>query len=92
MQKLFAQALAGDLFDDSGGAPSKNGGGGRVLSIRFGGIEKETDTFKTLLLVEEDEEDFEALVRAIKGRDWCVNGKSGDMVEGSGTVEVRATG
>jgi hypothetical protein len=92
VQKLFAQAVAGDVFDDSGGTPLKNSRGGKVLSIRFGGIRRESETFKNILVVEEDEEDFEALVRAIEAKDWWVKGKSGHLVEGSGTVEVRAKG
>jgi hypothetical protein len=91
VQKLFAQALAGDLFDDSGGtAPKGSPTGGRVLSFRFGGIRNEMETSKDILVVEEDEQDFEALVRAIEARDWWTGGKSEDLVEGSGTVEVRA--
>jgi hypothetical protein len=91
VQKLFAQALAGDLFDDSGGtAPKGSPTGGRVLSFRFGGIRKEMETSKNILVVEEDKEDFEALVRAIETRDWWTSGKSEDLVEGSGPVEVRA--
>jgi hypothetical protein len=91
VQKLFAQALAGDLFDDSGGtAPKGSPTGSRVLSFRFGGIRKVMETSKNILVVEEDEEDFEALVRAIEARDWWTSGKSGDLVGGSGAVEVRA--
>jgi hypothetical protein len=90
VQKLFAQAIAGDLFDDTGGIALKKGGGGKVLSIRFGCIRKETEISKNISVVEEDEEDFEALIRAIEARDWWFGGKSGDLVEGSGTVEVRA--
>lgn len=91
VQKLFAQALASGLFDDSGGTtPKGSPTGSRVLSFRFGGIRKEMETSKNILVVEEDEEDFEALVRAIEARDWWTSGKSEDLVEGSGAVEVRA--
>ena len=93
VQKLFAQALAADLFDDSGAGGSKGGGsGGKVLTIRFGGVRKATETSKNVLVVEDDEEDFEALVGAIEARDWWVTGRSGGLVEGSGTVEVMAKG
>jgi hypothetical protein len=91
VQKLFAQALAGDLFDDSEGTtPKGSPTGGRVLSFRFGGIRKEIETSQNILVIEGDKEDFEALVRAIEARDWWTSGKSEDLVEGSGAVEVRA--
>ena len=93
VQKLFAQAMAGDLFDDSGGDGSRSSGsGGKVLTFRFGGARKVTEAAKNVLVVEDDEEDFDALVGAIEAKDWWVAGKTGGLVEGSGTVEVRAKG
>jgi hypothetical protein len=47
---------------------------------------------KNILVVEGDEEDFEALVRAIEARDWWVIGKSEDLVKGIRTVEVKRIG
>ena len=88
VDKLFAQAVAGDCFGDE-----DEGSGARVLSLRFGDCglpDKEgKEGRKGMVVVEEDDEDFEALIRAIEARDWWRVGKPG-IVEGSGTVEVRS--
>ena len=67
--------MAGDLFDESRKGPE-------ILSIVLVGQQK------TCKVVEDDEDDFESLISAIKGLlCWSV---AVDTVEGSCTVEVRA--
>lgn len=80
-QKLFAQAMAGELFDPS----EKSKSGSRVLRIRFG---KSTPT--PLVLVEGDENDFEALLEGVASSGCFTERK--DAIEGSGSIEVRAAG
>jgi hypothetical protein len=75
IQKLFAQALAGDVFDDETTA-------GKVLSIRVAGQQK------AKAVVEDDEQDFDDIVDTLKGA-ACWVSKNG-LIEGSCTVEVRA--
>jgi hypothetical protein len=74
IQKLFAQALAGDVFDDETTA-------GKVLSIRVAGQQK------AKAVVEDDEQDFDDIVDTLKGA-ACWVSKNG-LIEGSCTVEVR---
>ena len=74
-QKLFAQALAGDLF----AGPSST----KVLSVRIGG------QTESRAVVQDDELDFQDLVTAIKGARCWAGDKEG-LVVGSCTVEVRA--
>ena len=80
-QKLFAQAKAGELFDPS----KKSESGSRVLRIRFG---KSTPT--PLVVVEDDEDDFEALIEGVASCGWFTERKDG--IGGSGSIEVRAAG
>jgi hypothetical protein len=75
IQKLFAQALAGDVFDNETTA-------GKVLSIRVAGEQK------AKAVVEDDEQDFDDIVDTLKGA-ACWVSKNG-LIEGSCTVEVRA--
>ena len=77
VQKLFAQALAGDVFADKGGSGTK------VLALTFGGGQN-----KSRSLVEDDDQDFEDLVSALKVLDcWLLEDGA---LQGSLTVEVRA--
>ena len=77
VQKLFAQALAGDVFGDGGGS------GTRVLALTFGGGQQ-----KSRSLVEDDDQDYDDLVAALKGLDcWFIEE---GVLQGSLTVEVRA--
>ncbi len=77
VQKLFAQALAGDVFADGGGSGTK------VLALTFGGGQK-----KSRSLVEDDDQDFDDLVTALKLLDgWVIEDS---LLRGSLTVEVRA--
>ena len=76
MQKLFAQALAGDVFDQDTSAA-------KVLSMRVAGQQK------AMAVVEDDEQDFEEVVDALKAASCWVSRKDGE-VSGSCTVEVRA--
>ena len=78
-QKLFAQAMAGELFESSQKAIS----GSRVLRVRVG---KSTST--RILVVEDDEEDFDALLESVASSGWFSEQK--DRIEGSGSIEVRA--
>lgn len=91
VQNLFAQAMAGDVVDDSESVGPK-GGGARVLAMQFGGVRSEKEVSKNILVVEDDEEDFESLVKAIKAKDWWTTMKGATGVEGSGIVEVRGKG
>ena len=83
VEKLFAQATAGDLFEDGAKRPSK----AKVLVARFGNT---TGTAQTkMAIVENDEEDFEALIKAIvEETGWWTVSKG--AVGSSGTVEIRA--
>ena len=74
-QKLFAQAPAGEVFEESSKAT-------KVLSIRIGGLEK------ARAVVEDDEQDFEDLETAIKAALCWVRVEG--TIQGSCTVEVRA--
>ena len=75
VQKLFAQALAGDLFEESRKGP-------KILSVKL------ADPRKACKVVEDDEDDFEDLLSAIAGLScWSVTGHA---TGGSCTVEVRA--
>ena len=77
VQKMFAQALAGDVF---GG---ESGSGTKVLRLTFGGGQQ-----KSRSLVEDDDQDYEDLVTALKGPDcWSMDDGA---LQGSLTVEVRA--
>ena len=76
MQKLFAQALAGDVFDQDMTAA-------KVLSMRVAGQQKPK------AVVEDDEQDFEDVVEALKAASCWVSSKDG-KTSGSCTVEVRA--
>jgi hypothetical protein len=78
-QKLFAQAMAGELFESS----EKAKRGNSVLRIRFG-MAKALNT----VLVEDDEDDFEALFETIAATGWF--SEEGGGIAGSGTIEVRA--
>lgn len=76
VQKLFAQALAGDVFGNSGGSGTK------VLGMTFGGGQK-----KSRSLVEDDDQDFEDLIAALSRLDcWVVED---GLLQGSITVEIR---
>jgi hypothetical protein len=75
VQELFAQALAGDLFDESKRGP-------KILFILLAGQQI------ACKVVRDDVDDFESLITAIKGLNcWSI---AGDTIEGSCTVEVRA--
>ena len=76
MQKLFAQALAGDVFDQDMTAA-------KVLSMRVAGQQKPK------AVVEDDEQDFEDMVEALKSASCWITSKGGET-SGSCTVEVRA--
>ena len=77
VQKLFAQALGGDVFGDGGGLVTK------VLALTFGGGQQ-----KSRSLVEDDDQDYDDLVTALKGLDcWFMEDGA---LQGSLTVEVRA--
>lgn len=77
MQKLFAQALVGDVFADSGSSGTK------VLALTFGGGQN-----KSRSLVEDDDQDFDDLLTALKALDcWIMEDR---VLQGSLTVEVRA--
>jgi hypothetical protein len=76
VQKLFAQALAGDVFGNSGGSGTK------VLGMTFGGGQN-----KSRSLVEDDDQDFEDLIAALSRLDcWVVED---GLLQGSITVEIR---
>jgi hypothetical protein len=75
MQKLFAQALAGEVFDEDTTAA-------KVLSVRVAGQQK------AKAVVEDDEQDFEDVVEALKEAPCWVTTNTG--ISGSCTVEVRA--
>ncbi len=75
VQKLFAQAIAGDVFPDDTKAA-------KVLSVRIGGRQK------AIGIVETDVEDFENLAQAILQASHWAPSKNG--YEGSCTVEVRS--
>ena len=77
VQKVFAQALAGDVFADTSGS------GTRVLALASGWVQRQTRS-----LVEDDDEDFEDFVTALKMLDCWV--KEEGSLQGSLTVEVRA--
>ena len=87
--KLFAQAVAGDVFEDNDGHGAK-AGGVRVLSLRFGEARTGKGNARDILVVEDDEEDFDSLLESIKAKDWWTTGRTAADVEGSGTIEVRA--
>ena len=74
MQKLFAEAPAGDVFDDETTA-------GKVLSIRVAGQQK------AKVVVEDDEQDFDEIVDPLKGVACWVS--TNGLIEGSCTVEVK---
>ena len=75
VQKLFAQALAGELFDESRRGP-------KILSVKLAG------QHKACKVVEDDEDDLESLQSAITRQScWRI---LGGKIEGSCTVEVRA--
>ena len=77
VQKFFAQALAGDVFLDGGGPGTK------VLALTFGGGQT-----KSRSLVEDDDQDFDDLITALKALDcWAMED---GFLQGSLTVEVRA--
>lgn len=77
VHKVFAQALAGDVFSNDGGSGTK------VLALTLGGAQR-----KSRSLVEEDEEDYEDLMTTLKALDcWVVEDGA---IRGSLTVEVRA--
>jgi hypothetical protein len=77
VQKLFAQALAGDVFADGVGT------GTRVLALTFGGGQQ-----KVRSLVEDDDQDYEDLVTSLKALDcWFLED---GICQGILTVEVRA--
>lgn len=54
------------------------------MSIRLGGIVKSSK----LILVEDDEDDFEALLEAAGATGWFSDDR--ESINGSGSVEVRA--
>lgn len=75
IQKLFAQALAGDVFDEDTTVA-------RVLSIRVAGQRK------AKAVVEDDEQDYDDVIDALKEAPcWAINNGG---ISGSCTVEVRA--
>ena len=74
VQKLFAQALAGDVFDESSAAT-------KVLSVRVAGQQKK------VCVVEGDEQDYEDMVNLLKEADCWYDSREG--LQGSCTVEVR---
>ena len=76
LQKLFAQTLAGDVFDD-------DTTGAKILSIRVAGQPK------AKAVVEDDEQDFDDVVEELKAAPCWVRTASGE-ISGSCTVEVRA--
>ena len=75
VEKLFAQAIAGDVFQEGTKAA-------KVLSVRIGGQQKAVG------IVETDEEDFENLVQALMQASHWIPSKNG--YQGSCTVEVRS--
>ena len=75
VEKLFAQAQAGDVFEQSAGRAN-------VLSIRLPGLQR------PIHVVEEDEEDFDRMIEAIKTIE-CWSEEAGEIT-GSCTVEIRA--
>ena len=75
VEKLFAQALAGEVFEQSAGKTN-------VLSIRLSGSQR------PLHVVEDDEEDFDGMIEAIKTLQ-CWSEHAGEFI-GSCTVEIRA--
>lgn len=77
VQRLFAQALAGDVLTDGGGSGTK------VLALTFGGGQN-----KSRSLVEDDDQDFDDLITALKALDCWV--MEDGFLQGSLTVEVRA--
>ena len=78
VQKLFAQAIAGDVFHDRDAKAES-----RILSVRLGGVPA-----KRMVLAEDDAEDFEYMFDAMTGTGWFK--KSDGVIKGSGTIEVRA--
>ena len=77
VQKLFAQAVAGDLFPDTNVKS-----GSRVLSIRPGGLTK------IMAVAEDDQEDFDDVLEFLPKTGWFT--KAEGIIHGSGTIEVRA--
>jgi hypothetical protein len=76
IHKLFAQALAGDVFSEPPPAT-------KVLSLRFGGGMSMTQP-----LVEDDSQDFEDLAKSINAAScWTTDG---EKIQGSCTLEVRS--
>jgi hypothetical protein len=75
IQKLFAQALAGGVFDEVTTVA-------RVLSIRVAGQRK------AKAVVEDDEQDFDDVIDVLKEAPCWANINGG--ISGSCTVEVRA--
>ena len=83
VEKLFAQATAGELFEDGAKQLSK----AKVLVARFGNTTGTTQT--KMAIVENDEEDFETLIKAIvEDTGWWTISKG--AVRSSGTIEIRA--
>ena len=77
VQKLFSQALAGDVFGDGAGLGTK------VLALTFEGGQQKSRSF-----VEDDDQDYDDLVTALKRLDcWFVEDGA---LQGSLTVEVKA--
>lgn len=75
VEKLFAQALAGEVFEQSAGRAN-------VLSIRLPGLQR------PIHVVKGDAEDFDRMVEAIKTlRCWS---EEACELTGSCTVEIRA--
>ena len=78
VSKLFAQASAGSVFPESNGQ-----GGTKVLSLRI------DNHHRFLPMVEDDEQDFEALLVVLK-KAKCWGKEFFGQVRGCCTVEVRA--
>jgi hypothetical protein len=75
VEKLFAHAIAGEVFRQDAGKVN-------VLSIRLPGLQR------PIHIVENDKEDFEKLIEAIKTLQcWSVQAGG---ISGSCTVEIRA--
>ena len=75
VQRLFAQALAGEVFDESSTAA-------KVLSVRVAGQQRKVS------VVEGDEQDYGDMVNLLEEADCWYEGREG--LQGSCTVEVRA--